>query len=92
MNVRVPRDQINLSGTKLVNKNLSHTVNIKYVGERRDYGNTNQGFEDVILSKYATFDYLMNYKLFNSYNLSISAKNIFDKKYSNMSIMHLVDL
>ena len=82
MNVRVPRDQINLSGTKLVNKNLSHTVNIKYVGERRDYGNTNQGFEDVILSKYATFDYLMNYKLFNSYNLSISAKNIFDKKYS----------
>ncbi len=82
MNVRVPRDQINLSGTKLINKNLSHTVNIKYVGERRDYGNTNQGFEDVILSKYATFDYLMNYKLFNSYNLSISAKNIFDKKYS----------
>ena len=82
MNVRVPRDQINLSGTKLINKNLSHTVNIKYVGERRDYGNTNQGFEDVILSKYATFDYLMNYKLFNSYNLSFSAKNIFDKKYS----------
>lgn len=82
MNVRVPRDQINLSVTKLINKNLSHTVNIKYVGERRDYGNTNQGFEDVILSKYATFDYLMNYKLFNSYNLSISAKNIFDKKYS----------
>ena len=64
MNVRVPRDQINLSGTKLVNKNLSHTVNIKYVGERRDYGNTNQGFEDVILSKYATFDYLMNLKTF----------------------------
>ena len=82
MNVRVPRDQINLSGTKLINKNLSHTVNIKYVGERRDYGNTNQGFEDVILSKYATFDYLMNYKLYNSYSLSISAKNIFDKKYS----------
>jgi vitamin B12 transporter len=82
MNVRVPRDQINLSGTKLIDKNLSHTVNIKYVGERRDYGNINQGFEDVILSKYATFDYLMNYKLFNSYNLSISAKNIFDKKYS----------
>ena len=45
MNVRVPRDQINFSGTKLINKNLSHTVNIKYVGERRDYGNTNQGFE-----------------------------------------------
>ena len=82
MNVRVPRDQINFSGTKLINKNLSHTVNIKYVGERRDYGNTNQGFEDVILSKYATFDYLINLKLFNSYNLSISANNIFDKKYS----------
>ena len=60
-----------------------HTLNFKYVGERRDYGNVNQGFEDVILSKYATFDYLMNYKLFDSYNLSISAK-YFDKIFRGL--------
>ena len=82
MNVRVPRNQTNLSGSKTINQNFSHTLNFKYVGERRDYGNTNQGFEDVILSKYATVDYMLNYKLFNSYNFSLSAKNIFNKRYS----------
>ena len=82
MNVRVPRNQINLSGSKIINRNLSHTLNFKYVGERRDYGNTNQGFEDVILSKYATIDYILNYKLFDTYNFSLSAKNILNRNYS----------
>ena len=36
----------------------------------------------MLLSKYATADYFINYKLFNSYNLTLSAKNLFDKKYS----------
>ena len=37
------------------------TIKIKYVGGRRDYGNVNQGFEDVILSKYFLADYFINY-------------------------------
>ena len=82
MNVRVPRHQINLIGTKIFNNDLSQTLKIKYVGERRDYGNINNNFEDVILSEYLTADLIINYKLFNAYNLNISAKNISNKKYS----------
>jgi len=82
MNVRVPRHQVNLIGTRIFNNNLSHTFKLKYVGERRDYGNTNNSFEDVILSKYLVADWVTNYKLFDTYDLNISAKNIFDKRYS----------
>jgi len=82
MNVRVPRHQVNLIGTRIFNNNLSHTLKLKYVGERRDYGNTNNSFEDVILSKYLVADWVTNYKLFDTYDLNISAKNIFDKRYS----------
>ena len=82
MNVRVPRNQINLSGSNILNNNLTQTIKLKYVGERRDYGNTNNNFQDVILSDYLTLDYILNYKLFDTYNLSISARNITDKRYS----------
>ena len=82
MNVRVPRNQLNLIGTKIFNKNLSQTLKFKYVDERRDYGNTNNGFTDVILSNYVVADLVTNYKLFDTYNLNISAKNILDARYS----------
>ena len=82
MNVRVPRHQINFSGSNVLNNNLTQTIKLKYVGERRDYGNTNNNFEDVILSNYITADYIINYKLSDAYNLNISAKNITDKRYS----------
>jgi vitamin B12 transporter len=82
MNVRVPRHQINLIGTKNINNNLSHTLKLKYVGERRDYGNVNNSFKDVILSDYMVVDLVTNYKLFDSYSLNISAKNILNKGYS----------
>jgi len=82
MNVRVPRHQINLVGTKNINNNLSHTLKLKYVGERRDYGNVNNSFKDVILSDYMIVDLVTKYKLFDTYNLNISAKNILKKGYS----------
>ena len=82
MNVRVPKHQLNLIGTKFFNKNLSQTFKLKYVGERRDYGNTNNGFTDVTLSNYVVADLITNYKLFNTYNLNISAKNILNARYS----------
>jgi vitamin B12 transporter len=82
MNVRVPRHQVNLIGTKIFNKNLSQTLKFKYVGERRDYGNQHgNGFEDVILSHYIVADLVTNYKLFDTYNFNISAKNILDARY-----------
>ena len=52
------------------------------MGERRDYGNTNNNFEDVILSNYLVTDFVINYKLFNTYDFNMSAKNILDKRYS----------
>lgn len=82
MNVRIPRHQLNLVGTKIFNKNLSQTLKFKYADERRDYGNTNNGFKDVILSNYVVADLVTNYKLFDAYNLNISAKNILDARYS----------
>ena len=39
-------------------------------------------FEDVILSNYAVVDLVTNYKLFDTYNLNVSAKNILNKRYS----------
>ena len=82
MNVRIPRHQLNLIGTKIFNKSLSQTLKVKYVGERRDYGNVNNSFKDVILSEYMVVDLVTNYKLFNAYNLHISAKNILNEGYS----------
>ena len=82
MNVRIPRHQINLIGTKNFNNNLSHTLKLQYVGERRDFGNINNSFKDVILSDYMVVDLVTNYKLFDTYNLNISAKNILNKGYS----------
>ena len=71
-----------VAATKIFNKNLSSTIKVKYVGERRDYGNTNNGFTDVILSKYVVADLVTSYKLFDTYNLNISAKNILGARYS----------
>ncbi len=82
MNVRVPRHQINLSTTQILTDELKQTIKLKYVGERRDYGNVNNNFEDVILSNYFKTDYVLSYNLLDYLNLTISAKNIFDKKYS----------
>ena len=82
MTVRVPRNQINLQGTKIFNDSLSQTLKIQAVGERRDYGTTKNEFQDVTLSKYFVADLVTNYNLFNAYNLNLSAKNIFDMDYS----------
>jgi vitamin B12 transporter len=82
MNVRVPRHQLNIIGTKIFNNKLSQTLKLKYVSERRDYGNTNNNFTDVVLSNYIVADLLTDFKLFDAYNLNISAKNILDARYS----------
>ena len=47
----------------------------------RDYGNTNNGFSDVILDDYLTFGYKMNYNLNNNYNIYFNVDNIFDQNY-----------
>ena len=79
--VRVPRHEVTSGLGYKFNKDLSNKIFIKYSGERRDYGNTNNGFDDVILHDYVTINYHLNYKLYDQYNLYLIANNLLDKKY-----------
>ena len=79
--VRVPRHAITSTINYKSKNNLNNKLIFKYSGETRDYGNTNNGFADVILDDYITVNYLADYKINNQYNLSFSATNIFDENY-----------
>ena len=79
--VRVPRHALSTIMTFKNNKNLINKLSINYSGEVRDYGNTNNGFRDVILDDYLTFGYKMNYNLYNNYNIYFNVDNIFDQNY-----------
>ena len=79
--VRVPRHALSTIMTLKNNKNLINKLSINYSGEVRDYGNTNNGFSDVILDDYLTFGYKMNYNLNNNYNIYFNLDNMFDQNY-----------
>ena len=79
--IRVPRHEVTSGLGYKFNKDLSNKILVKYSGERRDYGNTNNGFNDVVLDDYITINYHLNYKLYNQYNLYLIANNLFDQKY-----------
>ena len=79
--VRVPRHEVTSGLVYKFNKNLSNKILVKYSGERRDYGNTNNNFYDVILDDYVTINYYLNYKLYNQFDLYFNANNLFDQKY-----------
>jgi outer membrane receptor protein involved in Fe transport len=79
--IRVPRHEVTSGLGYKFNKDLSNKIFVKYSGERRDYGNTNNGFNDVILDDYITINYHLNYKLYNQYNLYLIANNLFDQTY-----------
>ena len=54
--VRVPRHALTSSINYKTRNSINNKLLIKYSGETRDYGNTNnQGFADVILDDYITF-------------------------------------
>jgi vitamin B12 transporter len=79
--VRVPRHALTSSINYKTRNSINNKLLIKYSGETRDYGNTNQGFVDVILDDYITFNYLADYKLNGRYKIYLSANNIFDQNY-----------
>ena len=81
--VRVPRHSVNSSVNYLYNQDLNLSIISKFVGERRDYGNTNNDFKDVILKDYINIDLLTTYNLFDSYNLNFSVKNLFNETYAD---------
>ena len=80
MPVRVPRHSLNGKISKDIN-NLKISILGKYVSERRDYGNSNNSFAQVVLDSYSKYDLKFNYNLFNQYNLYFDINNIFNENY-----------
>ena len=82
MNVRVPKNAVSTSIIKNFNPDLIATLQFKYVGERRDYGGSDNGFKQVILDEYELLNLYADYKLPNDYKLNFSLKNLLDEKYN----------
>ena len=90
--VRVPRHSINSVINYKTKNNINSKVLIKYLGERRGYGNVNNGFADQVLDDYTTFNYylempiigkIMDYKLDKRHKFYLSANNILDAGYEH---------
>ena len=79
--VRVPRHNFNAAFKFKSKNNIYNKFNIKYSGETRDYGNTNNSFSDIILDDYIVFNYQANYNYKDKYNLYLNAENIFNENY-----------
>ncbi len=80
MPVRVPRHSLNTKVSKNIN-NLKVSIFGKYVSQRRDYGNSNNSFAQVVLDSYHKYDLKFNYLVSNQYKLFLDVNNIFDKNY-----------
>jgi len=78
--VRVPKHSIISSLKKNFNKNFNSSIQFKYISSRRDYGNVNNDFADVMLNDYFVVNLNNNFELFNS-NFYFNIKNIFNEKY-----------
>lgn len=79
--VRVPKHAFNSSIYYNASKNLKHSLLVRYSGERREFGNVNNGWADVILKEYILFDVASTYNLWNYYKINFSLRNIFDERY-----------
>jgi vitamin B12 transporter len=82
MNVRVPKNVVSSTIVKKFNNNLTGTAQYKYVGERRDYGGSDNSFAQVILDDYSLINLYADYRLQNDYKLNFSLKNLLDEKYN----------
>lgn len=80
--VRIPKHQLNASIEKRINSYLKSKINLKYVSSRRDYGNLNNSFNEVMLDDYIRIDLKNNMNFFGQ-NLYFSINNIFNEKYED---------
>ena len=81
MILRVPKHSINSSINKKITKKIDASMLLKFASERRDVGNANNSYLDVILSDYTTVDLLGNYKISDNYNLNFSLTNLLDEDF-----------
>ena len=79
--VRVPRHAVETNISYSMNQNLKSFLKGKYIGETRDFGNTNDSWTDQILTDYFVFDLVHSYNLFDNYTIQIGINNILDEKY-----------
>ena len=79
--VRVPKNTFSSKITHNTLPGLKNSVQIKFVDERRDFGDGNNSFKDVILEDYTTINLTTNYRLYDTYDLYFDAANIFDDNY-----------
>lgn len=80
--VRIPKHSFIASLKKNLFNNFTSEVMIKYVSKRRDYGNANNNYEDVILGNYYKVDFINNFSFFKKkYYFNIS--NLLNKKYQD---------
>ena len=80
-NVRIPRHSIMSSISKKFSNNFISTIKVKYVGDRRDYGGSDNGFQQVFLNEYLVTNLYTDYKFYN-YNMNFAIKNLFDEDYN----------
>ena len=81
MPVRVPRHSINASVNNKFSNKINTSLQIKYASERRDYGNGNNGFNDVLLGDYLTVDLFGNFNIFENYDMYFSVTNLLNENY-----------
>ena len=79
--VRVPRHAVTTSLNYVTKNKINNSLLIRYKDETRDYGNVNNSWADVILGAYTTVDYYGSYKLYNTFDLFLSVKNLFNESY-----------
>jgi len=82
MNVRIPKYVFDTSVVKNINDFWIITLQYKYVGERRDYGGSDNGFKQVILDDYSLLNIYADYNLKNDYKFNFSLKNLLDENYN----------
>ena len=81
--VRVPRHLINIkTNFSLPNyENIDFSLNTKWSDMTRDYGNGNRTYNDERTDDYLINDLLVNYELWDSYNLHLKITNLLNEKY-----------
>ena len=80
---RVPLHAISSKIDYNLSEDLNSSLLLKYRGQTRDYGGSDQNFRDQFLDEYLLVDIKSSYKLSNFYNLNFSIKNLFDKEYES---------
>jgi vitamin B12 transporter len=81
INVRIPIHSFSSSLVKKFDKNFTASAQYKYIGERRDYGGSDNNFKSVMLHEYSLINLSTDYKV-NDYKINLTIKNLFDTNYT----------